>query len=166
MRDDSLDTPIPDRFPVSDYHVKAKASAIAALAKLEGMTVERRVAFGEKRKAELLQCYENGSEKNRVENARLEEMERQVSGWTPPSRDHEGLKTFMLQQIGTSRHNTDYYATQIADIRTKSPGDYFNEAVAKEKRDIEYHTKEHKGEVERSSERNEWVRLLRQSLNP
>lgn len=164
VRDDPMDAPIPDSFPVSDYHVTAQTGAVAELTRLESMSESERIAYGKTRKAEMLECYERGLEKDRAENARLEEMERQVLGWTPPSEDHVELKEFMLQQINVSKNKVSYYEERVAEIRAKTPMDYYAEAVSEAKRGIKYHAGEHAKDVERNAGRNEWVRLLRDSL--
>jgi hypothetical protein len=164
MRDDPMDAPIPERFEPSDYNVKRLAEAKAALARLQAMTNEDKIAFGESRKAESIASSEKWLAKEIEQNKRLEEMEASVNKWTPPSADHTELKSFMLQQIGVSKNSTDYIEKSMAETRAKSPMDFYAEAVAGANRDIEYNTKGHAEEVERANSRTEWVRQLRESI--
>jgi len=54
MRDDPMDAPIPERFEPSDYNVKRLAEAKAELVKLQAMTNDEKIAFGESKKAESI----------------------------------------------------------------------------------------------------------------
>lgn len=164
MRDDDMDAPIPERFEPSDYSVKRLAEANAELARLQAMTNDEKITFGESKKAESLASTEKWLAKEIEQNKRLEEMEASVNKWTPPSADHAELKAFMLQQISVSKHRFDYVEESLAETRAKSPMDFYAESVATATRDIEYHTKEYGKEMERANSRTEWVRQLRESL--
>lgn len=164
MRDDPMDAPIPERFEPSDYNVKRLAEAKAELARLQAMTNDEKIAFGESKKAESVASSEKWLAKEIEQNKRLEEMEAAVNKWTPPTTDHTGLKDFMLQQIGVSKNSTDYIEKSMAETRSKSPMDFYREAVASATRDIEYNAKGHREELDRANSRTEWVRQLRESI--
>jgi hypothetical protein len=164
MRDCPMDAPIPERFEPSDYNVKRLAEAKAELARLQAMTNDERIAFGESKKSESLASSEQWLAKEIEQNKRLEEMEASVKKWTPPSAGHTGLKSFMLDQIRISKKSTDYIEKTIAEKWEKSPMGFYAAAVAGAKRDIEYKTKGHAEEVERANSRTKWVRQLRESI--
>lgn len=164
MRDDPMDAPIPERFEPSDYNVFRMAEAKAELARLQAMTNDEKIAFGESKKSKSLASSVKWLAKEIKQNKRLEEMEASVNKWTPPSADHTELKAFMLQQIGVSKNSTDYIEKSMAETIAKSPMNFYSEAVASAKRNIEYNTKDFAEEVERANSRTEWVRQLRLSL--
>lgn len=164
MRDDPMDAQIPDKFEPSNYNANRLEESKAELARLQAMTKPEQIAFGESRKSETLASTEKWLTKETEENKRLEEMEASVKKWTPPSADHTEMKSFMLDQIRISKHSTDYTQNTLAETRAKAPMDFYREAVACAKRDIEYNTKGHAEEVERANSRTEWVRQLRASL--
>jgi len=163
MRDDPLNAPIP-KFEPSGYHTKAIAKAKAKLARLQAMDNDARIAFGEEEKASEITRHREWIAREEAENERLEGMREQVEAWTPPTVDHEGLKAFMLEQIKISMNNLDYQRDAIAKAEAKAPVDYYAEATAKARRDIEYHAAENAKEIERTVCRNEWVEKLRGSL--
>ena len=164
MRDDPMDAPIPERFEPSDYNVKRLAEAKAELARLQAMTNDERIAYGESKKSESLARREQWLAKEIEQNKRLEEMEASVKKWTPPSDDHTELKSFMLDQIRISKNPTEYIEKSMAETRAKSPMDFYASAVAGAERDIEYNAKGHREELDRADSRTKWVRQLRESI--
>lgn len=163
MRDDPQDTPIPE-FKPSDYNAKAKAEAEAEIARLEAMTPEERVAFGEERKAAALAIYRDLLERETAQNARLDVMRDQVEAWTAPTAGHLKLKKFMLQQINVSRHDTSGAVARISELEKQGPEFYYEEALRKARWSVEHHTKSQKEEEDRVAACNEWVRQLKQSI--
>lgn len=164
MRDDSSDTPIPEKFEPTDYHVKKIEEATTKLDRLKAMSDKEKVAFGQKEKSAAIKQNEQWLKKEMAENKRLGEMEAQVRAWRPPTPDHKSLKDFMLQQIGTSKNSLEYIETHLKDARDKTPMAYYIAAVSDAARDIKYHTEENEKEVERVNGRNEWLKQLRNSI--
>lgn len=164
MRDSPNDAPIPDKFEPSDCNAKRLIEAREALAKLKAMSGEERVAFGETAKAEHIERSRKYLEKALAENSRLEDMAAQVRAWTPPTKNHQGLQDFMLQQIDTSKNGVDYSQRSLAEAQAKPATAYYVEAVTSATRDIKYHTEENVKEVDRVNGRSEWVQQLRASI--
>lgn len=165
MRDDPLDTPIPDAVEPDDYHQKAVFAAIDELRNLESLTAEERIAFGKKRLGDALRSVTASRTLAERENARLDAMLAEVEAWEPPSPDHVGMKKFMVEQLTISRNSTDWYAEQVAALTAKTPEAEFADAVDSAKRNIEYHRKHHAEDVERCQGRTVWIRQLKESLN-
>jgi hypothetical protein len=164
MRDDPMDAEIPEEFLPSDYHEKALAKLRKELAELNAMTpqdTERRSVEDwesqERNRAESLQ------RKADVANA-YRAMLGKVNDWTPPTPDHEGLRSFMQQQISDSiKWDCDgsYYERPAEKL---SAAAWLAKRLSAVAQDIQYHTEEHEKEVTRCRERSEWVRALRRSL--
>lgn len=166
MRDDSMDAPIPERFEPSDYHVKGRKESERLLATLENMDGAERLAYGQNRRAEDIFGWREALEKNRTENKRLSEMRAKVEAWTPPTKDHEELKKFMLQQIEISSNDGDYYEPHIKQAMAKEPLAYYFEAVEAAKAAVDRHITGHAEDVKRADSRTRWIKQLRDSLNP
>jgi len=164
MRDSPNDAPIPDKFEPSDYNAKRLIESREELAKFKAMSGEERAAFGETAKAEDVARKQGYLEKAIVENNRLEDMAAQVRAWTPPTKDHQGLKDFMLQQIDVSKNGVDYLEESLAEAQAKPASAYYVEAVSSAARGIKYHTEENAKEIERVNGRTEWVQQLRASI--
>lgn len=166
MRDDPSDSPIPNEFKPSDYHLKEIKKAEKALKKLLGMEQNDRIRFAERRRGEQLKSFEEYLLKREAEHKRLQDMNLKVKAWIPPTSEHSGLKDFMLQQISVSDNGSDYYIKEIENIKSKTVESFYTEALETAKRDVKYHEKEHAEEVERVAKRNDWVKKLRDSLKP
>lgn len=88
-----------------------------------------------------------------------------VNNWQPPTKDHEELKRFMIDQLEQSIKFDDmsrYYMDNPAILLTGQSW------ILKKKQeclmDIAYHTKERTEEISRTLERNKWIKDLRDSL--
>lgn len=164
MRDDPLDAEIPENFKPSNYHVERLSAAKADLARLEKMGDAERVAFGKLKRDQEIEARRAHLDKDRSQNDRLDEARAQVEKWEPPTPEHVGLKDFMLEQINISRHDLSWAEKYLAEAAAKTPAQYYADAVAGAKRQVEWHTEEQEKEAARARERTEWVKALRESL--
>lgn len=165
MRDEPMDAPIPDRFEPSDYHQKKIEEATALIAKLDGMDGEEVETLASEDFDAEMKRYTDRIAKDRDLRGKYEAMLGQVQAWTPPTKDHEGFKTFMVKQLQESIEfdcNERYYDERRPQKKTGEQ--WLDEQIANARRDIEYHTKNHAEEVERTEGRNAWLEALRGSL--
>lgn len=170
MRDDPLDAQIPEEFKPGDYHPKAIKKAEGKLAKLLKMTREQRIAWAKKDCRKHVKILTELSEKNNREKnvAKMEATLKETQAWKPPTKDHQPFKDFMIQQLTSSldseRHATDYYAQEAARLKERTPLYHFNIELQKTRKDLAYHKKQWREEVQRVEQRNRWIRKLRDSL--
>lgn len=165
LRDEAVDgEAIPEHFEPSDYHLTQLDIARTNLADLESMSDEEAETHCKEtyqmREANRLKCLQE----NNARIASYWAMLELVRGWTPPSDDHEELREFMQKQIEESikfDDNRDYYQKPIAP---QSAEDWLEVQKSSALKSIEYHKSEYAKEVERTNQRNEWIRLLRDSL--
>lgn len=163
MRDEPAGAPIPERFEPSDWNDKKLVAARDRLATLEAMSDADAVANA---RAD----YEQAVERHRERLAEIQTLSdkyhamlARVVQWEPPTADHQGLKEFMLQQL---RQSIDFdCSTKYLVAPLLQPGAAWREAqIAQARKDIEYHTMERAEEVERTENRNAWLRALRESV--
>lgn len=165
MRDDPADAPIPERFEPSDYHPKKIDEARATLAKLEAMTSEDAATCAKAAFDEEVKRREDGIAKADSLRRKYEAILAQVREWRPPTKDHEGLKRFMAEQIQSSIDfdcGTDFYERMTP--RLLDPMEWLAKEQVKAMKEIGYHATEQEKEVQRTNERNAWVQALRSSL--
>jgi hypothetical protein len=165
MRDEPFDAPIPEKFEASEYSVKGLAEAQAEHARLLAMDTDQRIAFGIGQRSQSIASATRYLEKAKLENARLEEVEKQAAAWTPPTPEHAGLKKFMLQQISISKNTIRYSEESLAEAENTAPVDYFSAAVKSQEWSIAHHSKSMREDVDRAKGRTEWVKQLRASLS-
>lgn len=165
MRDESWDAEIPDKFPISNYHLQKILEAKEKLKKLKKMKISEAENKAKKEFDEKMKYNLEAIKKNQELQEKYEKMLEAVRAWNPPSSDHVEYKKFMETQITESIKfdcGGDYY------IRNKpkplSGKQWLEDQIEAAIHDINYHTKEHSNEVKRNTERNLWVKQLRDSL--
>lgn len=166
MRDEPTGAPIPERFEPSDYHAKKIDEATAAIDRLAGMTeAEAEQAASEAYEAAIAE-QAAAILRNDTLREKYSAMLEKVEAWQVPSADHDGLKTFMAEQI-TSSIGFDYDNRYYRDQKhTKLTGaEWLAQEEAKARKDIAYHEAENAKEIERTEARNTWLRQLRESLS-
>lgn len=169
MRDDPSDVPIPEKFEPSIYHKKALAECRKTLAKIEGMKAVECDAESEKEYSHAKKLCEKRIREGQELAEKYKAMLCQIANYTPPSKDHEGFKKFMIEQVSESLkfdYGVGYDTRELASLRKLSAKEWKAEAIKKAKDDIAYHTKEDKEECARAEGRTLWVKQLRDSLKP
>lgn len=163
MRDDPADAPIPEEFQPSDWNLKRLEEARERVAEVEGWSSETADIAAQRDYADAMNRWREMEAESKARRERYDAMLEQVRAWTPPTPDHEEFKAFMENQLVESKRFDGWHSPK--PVRIAGP-DYREQQLANALHDIDYHTKEHAKEVERATNRTEWVRALRQSLEP
>lgn len=166
MRDDPADAPIPEELqPNTEYHDKRLIEARDLIARLEAMNDDERDAYGMAQQQDRVAMLNRSMGERSSEIAKCRAMLDRVKAWRAPTPEHVGLHTFMVEQLTNSiGSGNDFYEKELSATRLKRPRAFFDEALSAARRDIEYHTSERKKEIQRTDERNRWLRALRESL--
>lgn len=162
MRDDSLEADIrePKENEWGDFYPRNLKTAKARLAELLSMSEEQRRAACQSEYNNLIARWEEGARREAEIDARYQSMREKVEAWTPPSKDHEGLKKFMLDQLVESRR----FSGVGERPKRPTPRDWFNSAVASAKSDVDYYTKKLADEQENVQKAREWIETLKKSV--
>jgi len=159
MRDDSLDTPIPERFEPSDHNAECLAEAKAEREKILAMS-DAEIEQAALAAFQVANDYFIESSKERAEQEkRYKDMLAKVEAW---DTEAEGIRDFMLSQLKESIDFDCGYKPSAPKLMTAA--EWRVEALAQADHNIAYHTKGHAEEVERTESRNDWLRKLRASL--
>jgi hypothetical protein len=164
MRDDSLDSPYEPRTP-SEYYVNSLQSQREELEKMESLTDEEIVQEFETSAKENLDYHEKALEKRKVNLEKLNSILSSAKAWVPPTEEHEGLRTFMIEQIeSTIKMDGDpsYHVNNIVQIKQEMDGGIdtkiYREKRIKEIKDrILYFEAEHQKELVRCKQSNDWM---------
>ena len=111
--------------------------------------------------------YNERIDKQNKLTVRYQKMLDKANAWTPPTREHEGLKKFMIEQLTGSLDfdcSNDYYQRELNNVKQLTYNQYVKDMRDKNKRDIEFYTNELKKDNERVDTRNEWISALYKSL--
>ena len=168
-RDDPMGTPIPEEFQPSPYCKKSLDSAVKHLASMKSRTpAQWRKAHKDHVSNSINRCVKRIRE-NRSLEGKYTAMLAQVEAWNPPTHEHEGMKKFMRDQITESISfdcGGDYYEREIVNAAVQTIKEFKQEVIHEAKRRVEYSTKSWNEEVQRTNDRNAWIKNLRLSLNP
>lgn len=169
MRDDPKGTPIPEEFQPSPHYKKSLDSASKHLASLKTRTPSQwRKAHQAFVSETVKRCGQRIRDKNDLEG-KYRAMLAQVKDWAPPTHEHEGLGKFMISQIEESISSDcggDYYEREIVNAAVQTLKEFKQEIIQEAKRRVEYSTKSWNEEVQRTNDRNAWIKNLRLSLTP
>jgi hypothetical protein len=161
MRDESSDTPIPEKFEPSSYNKKALDEANTELKEFEFITDEEWKEKTIEYNKERLQEYNKRLEENKRTIESYKNMLEKVVAWNPPTSEHVGLRDFMIQQIRDSIEWDNYEPDKPKEITSKELKDIKYQSILN---DISYHSKAYAEEIDRTNSRNIWIEQLRESL--
>lgn len=163
MRDDPAGTPIPHVITPSDYNAKRLAEAKKRMTDLEAMSLPEREAAAEKAHADKLASHERYVSGIEATKSRYLAMIAKVERWQPPTPDHSGMKSFMLDQL---RDSVKFDCTGLSvSAPTKMTAAEWYAATAEQcSKDILYYSTEQAKEDERAASKTRWIAALRASL--
>lgn len=159
MRDSS--GPLPERFKPSDHYEKEIRQDQAKLAALKAMTDGQAEAAAEKDYEKALKDHEQYVLEVKKCRERLMAMRTKVAGWQP-SRDHEGLQKFMLDQLDDTIERDGQVLEDSPE--KKSAKAWKAEKVASLKDDIAYNQEAQRKAIRDAENDTLWVERLRDNL--
>lgn len=164
MRDDPLDTPIPEQFEPDDFYRKQYESSKAAYDAFiaNSPTEEELSKEYDEYVATQKEQYAKVIAEKQEKRGRYDRMLTKVLKWEPPTPDHEGLRRFMIQQLQDS---IEFDCTEY-DLALPEREQYITYGMDPEvPRGIrDRNHARWKSEVERVSKTNRWLKDLRDSL--
>lgn len=164
MRDSSLGATIPDQFEPSTYHVEKLALAEIRLREIDDMSDDLCDQAALRTWQDAHAAWEQARAEKVARRERYEAMLREVEAWVPPSEDHDGMKKFMAEQLTGSIEFDCSVEFEWPEPKVQTGDEWRRAEVAKAIKDIDYHTREHAQEVERTEARNRWLHELWESL--
>jgi len=159
MRDDDMDAdvrmPKPSNF-YRDYLKKERAE----LKRLMSLSVSEAAALVDEEYEKTQEFHRQMNEDDERTNARYDAMRAKVKAWKPPTKDHRGLKEFMLEQLETG--NPRYERWEPG--KKQAPEDWLAAKIKAAVEDVERYEKEAAAEEKRNRERREWIEALKASV--
>lgn len=162
IRDEPVGAPLPETFEPTTYHLDKREEAAGRLAEIKSMTDDDCRTAAEREWLDALADKRKRDADNSALRARYDAMLTEVLAWEPPTDEHVGIKTFMVEQIASSiRFDTGY---ERPDPVRLTPVEWRIAQQQQAHRDIAYHEEQHAKEVERATGRSRWLSDLRESL--
>lgn len=167
MKDETLDTEIPDNFDPHNNHYLEKIEEVKEeLEKLQHITEgeaeeEAKREYEEQMKNQIDRLY-----KKRELRRKYEKMLSKVHAWEPPSKDHVELKNFMTQQLHDSiKHDcNEEIIYELMPNKTMTGREWIDFWTNNLQKDLEFYRKRYNDEVEMVKMRTKWVKQLKDSL--
>lgn len=164
MRDDSADAVIPERFEPSDYHLKALSELKGKITRFKKMTPKERRAFGAKERNRRINTAASALKSIRRQNEVFGAMRNEALAWRPPTEEHNGLHKFIVQQLESSMEDDVWNINRLAEAVLETPMSVYQDTLKSLLESVDYHTRQHAEEIERTDKRNAWLKALRDSL--
>lgn len=162
MRDEPPGAPLPEKFEPHTYHQEKRDEAAARLIDLAAMTDDECRTAAEREWLDAMADKRRRDADDRALAARYNAMLAEVLAWEPPTDEHVGMKTFMVEQLESSiRFDTGY---ERPDPVRLTPKQWRTAQRERAERDIAYHEEQHAKDVERARGRSQWLSALRDSL--
>lgn len=165
MRDEPLDKPIPEAFEPDSYYSQQIEKANQRLRDVELISLAEAEARAEADYNAAVQEHSEALAKRLSCRERYERTLNEVRQWQPPTPEHVNLKDFCIKQIEESMRfdcSTDYYTQNPP--RRKTAQEWLDAQRQQALQDITYHAQELTKEIQRTNERNQWIKDLRESL--
>lgn len=161
MRDEPADAPIPEEFEPSSNYAEFLKRDEERLAMLQSMTKAEIEAAAAAAFAERSARHAEAVRVQIEEEARYRAMLAKVRSWTPPTSEHEGLRSFMEEQLMSSIEFDSYV---MDPPKRLAPGDWHDLELQEASRMMAISKRGAAEEVERAKSRTKWVKELRASL--
>jgi hypothetical protein len=161
LRDAPLDAPIPEQFVPSGYHAKGLDEAQERLRVLAGMSAAATTSSARADHARAVKAWKESEADRAAKVARYDAVLAKAKAWKPPTPEHEGLRSFMIDQI---RISTEHMREKAPRPKALSGAAWMANQIVSAKWDADYHEKALRDERQRVASRNEWVAALRRSV--
>jgi len=150
------------KLPVaSDYNLKRLEETRVELNRIAEWSTEDIAREAEKEFQERLNSHNKYAHEKVDLRNKYNAMLARVVAWTPPTKEHEGLKDFMLQQI---RDSIKWDCIESEPPKLLSLPEWYQNKVNNLEQSLAYHEEENIKEQERTANRTAWIKELYKSL--
>lgn len=163
LRDDPLNAEIPE-FQPSDYHEKALAEAEVELAGFVAMDESDLRQMHDREYEENVASATRTFEEKELTLQRYKSMLAAAKAFRPPSPEHEEYAKFLVSQLQESIQ-WDCDTLYAKKLKTQVPFEkWVSEKLDRLRRNVDYHRKQYREEVERVAARNKWIAQLKEAI--
>lgn len=161
QRESPMDEP-PALRQVDPYYRTAIDTARAEMAAFVALSADEHRQRCANENARARAAWEARNDDKRRVRERIDNMLDRVARWAPPTSEHEGLKSFMVQQLTeTRRWDGEVWGVPPVDRTTV---DYISETLDMLRRSVDRAEKALAEEEARCARQNAWIQALYASL--
>ena len=158
QRDDPADEK-PKIMPEESYHTEE-------LKKLKKFEKPTKAQFDSYVKETIADYEKSIKEKNELKK-RYSDMLEEVNNWQPPTKEHERLKAFMIEQLTESKQwdcGGSFFESELTSLSAMTYEDYVTKKLAVYNGSIKYHKEYEAEDLDNIKQRNKWITDLYNSL--
>ncbi len=167
MRDEPMDAPLPDSFPISNYSQERLERALKEKEKYDSYTNEDWIGEFKEYKKEQFTYAEKTILKKLKTREKYENMLQKVRKYVPPTSDHVNYANFLESQIVESIESDcsmDYYEDLVLELKFQHWHEYKEEMIEGNLGDIKRAKKYLEEDEDRGEDRSDWIRQLKESV--
>ena len=159
MRDDNINIDIKHR-EINDYYLRKLNETNEEFEKFKKLSDDEIQEIIDKDYEERLKRREENLRNFAEGKQRYLDMLEKVEAWKSPTREHNKLKVFAMEQLSDSLAFD--YGDNVKEIYLKEPvkfkiEEYRECSIKGFLKDIEYYSKQYREEIERVSKINKWI---------
>jgi hypothetical protein len=165
QRDDSLDVPLKEEYePRTEYAEKALNRQYTALIEAVAWSPEEAEARAKASYNKIVEEHEASRIRREADVARYQSMLDKVRAWTPPTNEHQNLKTFMTEQLEESIKFDGPSHFDSRPVEKLDGEKYRQEEIASAQRMIKHYAEDIEKELERAKSHDAWIAAFKESM--
>ena len=167
MRDEPLDTPIPEKFEESKHYLKKYNEAVSDLNHYCNASNEELASQYQTEMTKEKKYYTDKIEELENLSKSFSRLIDQANAWNPPSDDHSSLKDFMVNQLTESKNvdcNLSFYKERLTELFDTNYTVWLQNKIKEAEKDVAYYKKQISKDEDVYASRNLWIKQLRGSL--
>jgi hypothetical protein len=170
LRDENSEV-LPDpenvKFNGGNYHENEFSQAIANKEKLLSLSQdELEKQYQDWREKTIIKAKNSIKERQEL-RAKYERMLSHVKNWFPPTKEHDNMKNFMIEQITSSIEwdcDEEFHLKSIREAENSHRASYFWDKIEELDRSIKYHSERSGEDGNKDNQRSQWIKDLIDSL--
>lgn len=170
QREESLVAPLETKIKADDYYEKAYYKAVEKYEKLKKMTLEEMITNARRDRVNRIEEREKYLDCQEKLRNKYMNIRNEVEQWNPPTAEHQGIKSFALEQIDISMPSEEdliRIQNDIAHNQDMNESSVIKDVIALIEgsiKDIEYYSNKMREEENRVDGRNEFLDQFLKSL--
>lgn len=170
QKEEPLSNPTHTKFEPDSYYEKRYNEAVNKLKAAKDMTFNEALSQMIERHSKKVSDYKRYAEKEIEMNRKYQKVRDEVEQWIPPTKDHNGIKKFALEQIDicmTKQKYIDEYielSNQVLDDSKEAVEKYRAEYIADCQKYVDRAYEAYHEELKRVADKNEFMQKFLESL--
>lgn len=167
FRDESLGKPLPDEMEPILYHKEKALEVEKELDNIASMSDSDCEIAAMSEYNSAVKTYHRQIKEHEELELKYRAILEKAHQWNPPTEDHKGLKTFMVEQLRSSIDfdcDVQYYKQSLSKLAPKTGKQWRDYEDQRLLDSLKYHKESWDKELKVVARANRWLRKLRESV--